>query len=323
MYIPILRGKRFELLALRQGAALLGKSGKLLPVIEPVREKTLDTDVFRAASALADQGVKFGIVVNPLVGELVGDDGMKKVLDSISSWPRTAIEGAQLVFACADPGNQGLALEAVLARPELSGFEKMILFADDFEVQRLGHDSKEMRLSAILAPRGRIARRLAAGVVPAPSILEVDDPFPAMQRNADYLTRGETVFTDQHIYYSAEGLDGFADYMTVGKDFRDGGGSPNFVAIHWTYTKPTPREDGFPVYLQHFCSTTREADFDVAAKFHAAARSLVGFLDEHAIPQNSATDELRSHVDNETFPGLGVLKKLSILNHLHVMAGVL
>lgn len=39
MYFPFLRGKQFELMALREAATDLAASGKVWPVIEPVRDR--------------------------------------------------------------------------------------------------------------------------------------------------------------------------------------------------------------------------------------------------------------------------------------------
>jgi len=319
MYFPVLRGKRFELLALRESADLFGRSRLFFPVIEPVRARTLSTDLRRAAEALAGAGVDLGVVVNPTVGELAGSGGAESIVAEIATWPPEVLARLDVVIAMEEGGNQDGAARALSAQSAVNPLPRWMLCTADFDVERVGVLPTSAVVAGVIAPRARTARRLAAGIQPPPAILEIEDPFPLMQRNRDYLGRGERIFTDQHLYYADEGLAGFADYATIGAPFRDGGGSPNYVTIHWTYTKPEPRADGFPIFLQHFSSSDAELDLDVGAKFHAAVGSLLDAMDALEAPETAATATLRDHYEKETFPGLGVLKKLSLTNHFSVV----
>ena len=68
MYYPYLRGKQYELLALREFAHTLGKTdSKIFPIIEPVRKNK--SSLVKAASVLSENDINFGIILNPEFGE--------------------------------------------------------------------------------------------------------------------------------------------------------------------------------------------------------------------------------------------------------------
>ena len=68
MYFPYLRGKQFELIALRELSERMGESGSIHPVIEPVKSTvtTLDTTI----DFLKDHDV-------PFTGGISGPDQLK------------------------------------------------------------------------------------------------------------------------------------------------------------------------------------------------------------------------------------------------------
>ena len=68
MYLPFLRGKQFELLALRELTALTIIGTKISPIIEPVKKDTKSVET--AIKALSIFGVNVLLVVNPEQGEL-------------------------------------------------------------------------------------------------------------------------------------------------------------------------------------------------------------------------------------------------------------
>lgn len=57
MYYPYLRGKQYELLALREFAASASKPGHLWPVLEPVRDPSMNTSLARAMSDMDSHGM--------------------------------------------------------------------------------------------------------------------------------------------------------------------------------------------------------------------------------------------------------------------------
>jgi hypothetical protein len=144
------------------------------------------------------------------------------------------------------------------------------------------------------------------------------DGFRAEERNAGYLDREESVFTEDHLYYMEEGWGGFADYLTIGSGWTEGGFTPRAVAIHWTY-QPESRA---PIMIRHFTSESNGDTANVGGKFLEACAKLVRFLDERHL-YGLAANTMRQHLESQTYPGLGIVKKLSVQNHLELMAAVL
>ena len=72
MYYPFLRGKQFELLALRAISEELPQeqSEKVLPIIEPVKRAVSgDSQTVAAMSAMLRNGIVFAYILNPQHGD--------------------------------------------------------------------------------------------------------------------------------------------------------------------------------------------------------------------------------------------------------------
>lgn len=311
MYFPYLRSKQYELLALKEAAPLLGASQKLTPVIEPV--KTPNGGLARALEALWSNGVNPILVVNPAVGDLSG----------------SLVSSELAAFVTADPRHWEVALlitEATPVAPLLDAFESQ--FVGDLALSLIHNGVPEQldllrdrthemgrRLDFIEDPRTMRHYRAFRG---QNGSVTMHDGFSAEERNSDYLTRPESTFNEDVLYYTEEGFVGFSDYLTIGKRWIEGGFTPRAVAIHWTY-QPRPKS---PIRIRHFTSETNGELANVGGKFLEAAAKLVKFLDVENI-HTAAAETMRGHFAAGTYPGLGVIKKLSILNHLELMAGIL
>ncbi len=66
MYFPYLRGKQFELIALRELSVFMSsKRDKLSPVIEPVKNSSTLKSTLKE---LAEKNINFNFIINPRVG---------------------------------------------------------------------------------------------------------------------------------------------------------------------------------------------------------------------------------------------------------------
>jgi len=313
MYFPYLRGKQYELLALKELAPLLGQSGQIVPVIEPV--KSPDGGLQRCLEALWSHGVSPILVLNPAVGDLSTDEGTAALIEYVND---TFAPGARwrLGVLSNEDLDIGSALRAL--RNIGPGFELALIHdgpAEDLDRLRTETDLIGRRFDLVsdqLRPRHfRPFFGPSTGVI-------MHDGFPAEQRNSAYLTREESVFNEDIVFYREEGWGGFGDYLTVGKGWSQGGFTPRAVAIHWTYQPSTSA----PVMIRHFTSESNGDIANVGGKFLEAVRKLVAFLDVHDI-HTAAAEVMRGHLAANTYPGLGVVKKLSIQNHLELVAGIL
>jgi hypothetical protein len=145
----------------------------------------------------------------------------------------------------------------------------------------------------------------------------IRDGFRRM-RNEDYPS--EEHFSDLHITHGDEGMDGFGDFLIVGDEFREAGGPAYAVAIHLTYLN---QEDD--MFIMHFVSDSTGSPVNPAGKFQEAVEKLVAELDRRGTQLfcSNACNEYRELFNNEHFPGLGYVKKLSMQHHLELMADFL
>jgi hypothetical protein len=68
MYYPYLRGRQFELIALREYAQIYKGTNKVVPIIEPVKKAFNSMKL--ALPLLVQSNVKFALIMNPQVGEI-------------------------------------------------------------------------------------------------------------------------------------------------------------------------------------------------------------------------------------------------------------
>jgi len=89
---------------------------------------------------------------------------------------------------------------------------------------------------------------------------------------------------------------------------------PYAVAIHLTYKD----EEGENIRIRHFLSDNNEDISDTAGKFGEALSKLVAFIDQQEI-HTIASEQFRQYHERGAYPGLGVLKKLSIMHHIELI----
>lgn len=313
VYFPYLRGKQYELLALKEMATTLGTSGKIIPVIEPV--KAADGGLQRCLDALVGAGVKPILVVNPSVGDLRSE--------LVSTMLAAFVDRQELRTKC----RLGLLItETTNVTMLLDEYER--LFPGENELALI-HEGLAVNLTLLQDEslrRGRKFDLISEDLRPrhyrsflahSAGVIMHDGFFPE-ERNAAYLAREESDFAEDFLYYRDEGWQGFGDYLTIGKGWSEGGFTPRAVAIHWTY-EPAPDS---PIRIRHFTSESNGDIANVGGKFLEAAGKLVRFLDGNNI-HTGAAEVMRKHVREQTYPGLGIVKKLSVQNHLELMAAVL
>lgn len=316
MYFPYLRGKQNELLAIRELAGDDVITNSVCPIIEPVKAN-LASGMPRLLAALGERGIAPLVILNPKVGEIAEDnDG-----DSVSEFFANSTFHYQPT----------LLLDSTEEfRKDVARHQAILERADSFAVVASSGSGVETLQTArqVLTDHELTPSTL---VVAAPSYARVKrawgpstlvtlvDPFKPEDRNADYVNNSEEEFSDEYFYYGGDGWDGVSDHQTIGAGWTIGGFTPRVVAIHWTYKDPNAER----VMISHFTSGgTNSSQGDVASKFLTAAGHLVDFLDERDIPDTIGARQIRKHVENATFPGLGPVKKFSIENHIELIAQI-
>lgn len=316
MYFPYLRGKQYELLALKELSDLLGSSGKIVPILEPVREP-VGSGLDRCISSLMKNEVDFILIMNPSVGNL---KQRSSVSPEIESFLKSNSDRASR-------WNLGLIIEEHTNVDRL--FKSYKKCSSKYRQLTLIHKERCEDADALLKASDRfnrqfdvinsnLRRRHYKEFLINSKGITLSDPFPAQERNSDYPDSVESTFSEEHIYLEDDKWFGFSDYLTIGESYNEGGFTPRAVVIHWTYQIDV---EG-PIMIQHFTSDSNKDTSDVAGKFLEALKKLVPFLDENDI-HTRAAETLRLHLAKQTYPGLGILKKLSMQNHLELVSEIL
>lgn len=143
-----------------------------------------------------------------------------------------------------------------------------------------------------------------------------------IRRNIDYPDL--EVYSELPAVYRGEGWSGFGDFTVTGPPKYTSGGAAWAVAIH--VTAENQDDDGI-LMMHHFKSDDSDSARNIAAKFHQAMTKLIAQLqgnDRSAfIHRTNAMKDLITIHDNEHFPGLGFVKRLSMQHHIETVYQIL
>ena len=311
-YFPILRGKQFELIAVREFAEERPGNTTVHPIVEPVRDPTEKTGLQRMIAALEENDLRYTIIVNPGEGSLVdAAGGINTIVDHLET---TAATPERMSFGVLFHSGGADAALAAIDGSELSAAPINLIY----DAPLIGpNDVGAMAGRAInfhIAEDKSAVRALGDPFANGAQFVKLRDPFPRQKTNVDYVDAGQSVFWSDHLFLEDDGFVGLSDYLTIGDNFSEGGSLPLALVIHLTYQDPESKL----IYLRHFCSTSNADQSDPAGKFLEALEQLVDFADNQNL-DNPALEVFRAYHDEKRFPGLGVIKKLSMQNHLYVM----
>ncbi len=311
MYFPYLRGKQYELLALRDFAVANRNIERIVPIIEPVKNQfnALNT----AISTMIEKRFLFAIVLNPKDGDFKHPNVNNDILGYLT--PLTKMQETWIP-AYIYKRNASTLIEHI----ERNSLRHVMIILpngadvnDDELMSFLRQDKVTYIVNGNNGNRSTRARLLRL----EKHLISLEDRFSNKVRNADYADLDDEFFSDDFAYYNADGLYGFSDYTVLPKDFIEGGMMPYAIAIHLTYQKAADQ-----LFVHHFVSDSNYDQSNVRGKFHEAASKIAPFYS--SIRHTLAVDELIDKSNKEDgYPGLGYIKKLSILNHLELIYSIL
>ncbi|WP_233080369.1 sce7725 family protein [Rheinheimera soli] len=309
MYYPYFRGKQYDLITIREQSDLIASAG-FIPIIEPVKEAI--NGLKRTLESLRLSNGSAVVILNPANG-FYKDDNTQPIRDILTEdfgEYRNFLAGILLVEQTDLHEIQSL-LQEHSDRPIAfihAGFSapKLILELNIPSETHITHIFIEQYC-------GKLYRKHFAG---ANRVL-VKDGFK--KRSANKLHPDVEPFSDLHITYTEESVDGFGDFLIVGDDYSESGGPAWSVAIHITFID---HENDDEMYLYHFKSDRNDTPTDPAGKFLEALEKLVTNVgdSETKIYRTSAIEEFIRLYQSQHFPGLGYVKKLSMQHHIETMA---
>ena len=306
-YYPYLRGKQYELLALREISEVDSTGSVICPIIEPVK---LSPTLKKTIEILRDGHRPFILVVNPEYGELSG----KPVEQTFSEI---------MAFVGEVVPEMSIAMLYHVRTAELQDFLEagnvqnvsLIVKKDPSETSILSNllNQKNMNKVFIDESLSRSVRRLIRNT--AADKITLANRFEVKAKNADYQDPEDEFFSDDHLYFEEDGFQGFSDYSTIGDEYKESGFLPYAVAVHMIYLK----EDNV-LWIHHFVSDSNDDYNDVPNKLYEALTKMSYWYQEKRCPHTRAFNQLMNYYHNEAFPGLGMLKKLSMLNHFEIVS---
>lgn len=310
MYYPYLRSKQFELIALKEFAQEHPSNGCIIPIIEPVKENL--HSLTAAIEKMSSNNMNFSLILNPTDGDF--QYKKKDILSEIEELQTTNYIPAFLYSY-----NQGAILDYI-NKYDLDNI--MIIFRDgmDFSNDKgLKDFLASPRITTIVNGQADVRATYRNLQYLHKNVIRLDDRFSTKKRNIDYAITEEEIFTEEPFYFQQDGFVGFSDYTTLPKNFVEGGSLPYAIAIHLTY-----RGDNNIIYIHHFVSDTNFDQTNIRGKFAEASRKVIDFFDNHPLDfRSSALEELKRDVADAKYPGLGIVKKISIKHHLELMLNVL
>lgn len=317
MYFPYLRAKQFELLAIREFAQEDSEK-RIFPILEPVK-KTFNS-LNKALDIFVNYNLNFSIILNPKVGDIFNDATLgghlmsNYILDNLSESIKDS-ENFHPAFIVLN----NTSYRALSDYINEKGLDNILLIInsignpDDVDFQELCNDERVKFLVFETINRSLKRRLLNSGK----NIVNLKDSFNTQKRNVDYENISDELFSEEHAFFADDSFYGFSDYTTIGRDYIEGGRLPYAVAIHLTYKKTQEQ-----IWIKHFVSDTNDDNSNIQGKFGEAAEKAVEFIDRENM-HYLACEELRKYYHEQSYPGLGVIKKISIKNHLELVNDIL
>ncbi len=304
MYYPYLRGRQFELIALRELVSedLIGD--KVTPVIEPVK---LSSTLLKTLEVFREKNKKVCVVVNPAVGSFMDE------MDLLSN-----TKSKEKILSILK--NENFLKTLIMkedANTNIEFWEGRGVNKSDFYVVNIDRNYLE-NYKAIYEdtqPKSTFINDESAfrRTVRINRIL-IEDRFKKADRNADYNEDNGEFFSEDHLFFKDEKYSGFADYSIIGADFIESGFAAYAVAIHIVHFNSKKE-----LLVRHFVSDSNDDIQNPAKKFFEAVTKLYSWVNSNEIYITKGLQELINHQTNQTYPGLGSVKKLSLMHHLELM----
>ena len=315
MYFPYLRGRQNELLCLRELLDAGKFSSKVIPIIEPVK---FSSTLFSTLIKFIEMGHQVIVIRNPEVGSFRKESGdMIKNIEKESDEKkkekiRKTLEGYKEVWNNPQIQKAYLVDDDVISMVREKKIDANDVVMINIKKGNYRYDEEygeEIIGKYTVVPKGGDFEDIIED-----DIIILEDSYRKAKRNIDYIENPDELFSRNHIVYKKRGFVGFSDFSMVGNDFDESGFAPLAIAIHIMYFGN--RDE---LKIHHFVSESNESISDPARKFEEAMNKLVNWENFDIIPKTIGLDNLIECYNIGKFPGLGVIKKYSLMHHIQMM----
>ncbi|GJM30950.1 MAG: hypothetical protein DHS20C17_35850 [Cyclobacteriaceae bacterium] len=284
MYYPYFRGKQYELITIRETARIFA-SQSFIPIIEPVKEQL--TGLKKTLEAICAVDAQAIVLINPQLGDHKsnGEEICFLLSNEFKSSPNI-IKGVLLTEDLSSEDAHYL-LKTNDENGELALIHAGFSEAKDLAAKII--DQKNISTSIFLEDYcGKLYRRHFKG---HKKRILIRDGFQHRSRNADHPP--VEFFSDLHVTFNDEAMDGFGDFLIVGDEYSETGGPAYTIAIHLTFIDHDKDDE---MHIHHFKSDRQDTPKDPAGKFAEALNKLIAELKKpkNKIRETSAIKEFRS-----------------------------
>lgn len=315
MYYPYLRGRQNELLCLRELLNAGKLSTKVIPIIEPVK---FSSTFFSTLTKFIELGRTVIVIRNPKVGSFLKEltdmkmniekqnDEKKKIklqetLDKYRSvWNDPSIQKAYIVDSD---------IVSKILENKIAGKDTVMINLKKGNYHFYEEYGDKITGKYTVVPKGEDFEDIIED-----EMIMLEDGYRKAKRNIDYIQNPDEAFSRNHIVYKKRGFVGFSDFSIVGNEYEESGFAPLAIAIHIMYFGN--KEE---LRVHHFVSESNESISDPARKFEEAMNSLIEWEGFDDLPQTIGLKSLVECYDVGKFPGLGVIKKYSLMHHIEMM----
>lgn len=319
MYYPYFRGRQNELFCLRELLRDNRLNEHITPVLEPVR---FNKALFDTLQDFIEAKRDIALIHNPEVGKFFSEYAQKvremeeeedeekqeQLRKKIEDYKRVLNDTQIIVAYINDRTVTKKIIDGVIDANNCFIINKK---EGDYNLYLESGNMLNAKMTFI--PKDEDFKDEVVGNV---SILE--NGFQKARRNKDYIENVDEFFSKNHLVYKKRGYQGFADYSMVGEEFEESGFAPAAIAIHIIYF-----DEKQQLRVHHFVSDSNNSVLDPARKFEEAMRKLIEWEHYSQIKRTKGLDKLVEYYSNGKFPGLGVIKRYSMMHHLELMADYL
>ena len=300
IYYPYLRGRMYDLLALKELVEQRRLSQNVIPIIEPVRDSK---ELLQTVQTLIEFQQPFSVIANPQVS-VYG-------LNDTKLFPLPDLSKLDFFHPSAI-----LAADFSSDFVKTKGLQKSLLIAKDYELLKAYQKTQVLKaVDKVLIPD--VARMQ---LLVADKAIKLVDPLTFVKHVEDYQLLEDEFFEPADWNYQVDNFSGFGDYSMVGHVYFDKGMPSRAIALHLIYVTKTGE-----LRIHHFVSDSNEKMSGQKEKFFEALNKMAPWCRQNmsGLNQTPALEQLLSYAQQDKFPGLGIIKKLSLMHHFELMSRLL
>ncbi|WP_125713699.1 sce7725 family protein [Companilactobacillus kedongensis] len=293
-YYPYLRGRMYDLLALKELCESNWLGPDIVPIIEPVRDSK---ELQKTVQTFLDHHQPFSVVANPQVSVYGLNDTKLYPLPDMST---------------VDHFLPSAILASDFSTEYLTTNQETLLIAKKYPLLKAYQNTYLLKkIDHVLIPEEARLHEIVGS-----KAVSLTDPLTFVKHVEDYAILDDEYFQPASWYQQIDNYNGFGDYSMIGSVYFDKGMPSRAIALHIIYVT----SEGI-LRIHHFVSDSNETMRGQKEKFFEALNKLDDWATVNLNRMNNtpALQELLSYAKQNKFPGLGMVKKLSLMHHFQLM----